>query len=270
MTATSQLLACGPGWRVRDIVCTAGPSDPAFEERHEHFCIAVVTAGSFQYRSSLGTALLAPGAILLGNRGTCFECGHEHAIGDRCLAFQFEPEQLEDIVAGVPAAKRFEFARACLPPSLASSRLAAEAEVARGDAGQLEEIAVRLAGAVAALQNGAPPAAVAPSAQDTRRVTRALRLIEAESEQPLTLAGLAREAAMSRYHFLRTFRTLIGMTPHQFLLRTRMHSAATMLRQSDLTIANIAFDAGFGDLSTFNRRFRQVMGASPRAYRAQS
>ena len=74
---------------------------------------------------------------------------------------------------------------------------------------------------------------------------------------------------MSRYHFLRTFRTLIGMTPHQFLLRTRMHRAATMLRQSDHTIASVAFDAGFGDLSTFNRRFRQVMGASPGAYRVQ-
>ena len=58
------------------------------------------------------------------------------------------------------------------------------------------------------------------------------------------------------------------MTPHQFVLRTRLHRAAVRLRRSDETISAIAFDAGFNDLSTFNRRFRRLMGASPGAYRA--
>ena len=55
------------------------------------------------------------------------------------------------------------------------------------------------------------------------------------------------------------------MTPYQFVLRTRLHRAAVRLR-TDRTIAvsAIAFDAGFNDLSTFNRRFRRVMGATPR------
>ncbi|KUL97079.1 hypothetical protein DK26_03940 [Bosea sp. WAO] len=54
---------------------------------------------------------------------------------------------------------------------------------------------------------------------------------------------------------------------HQYLLRTRLHRAAVALRRSDLPVAEIAFDCGFGDLSTFNRRFKRVMGASPTAYR---
>ena len=73
---------------------------------------------------------------------------------------------------------------------------------------------------------------------------------------------------MSPYHFLRTFRQVVGMTPHQFVLRTRMHRAAVRLRRSDAPVSAVAFDAGFNDLSTFNRRFRRLMGVSPSVYRA--
>ena len=57
--------------------------------------------------------------------------------------------------------------------------------------------------------------------------------------------------------------------PHQYLLHTRLHRAALALRQSDQPVSVIALDAGFEDLSTFNRRFRRVMGATPTAFRAQ-
>jgi AraC-like DNA-binding protein len=119
----------------------------------------------------------------------------------------------------------------------------------------------------AALADGPRPTA-APSRLAERRVSEALRRIEAEAHEPLALADLAREAGMSPYHFLRTFRQVAGMTPHQLVLRTRLHRAAVRLRTSAEAISTIAFDAGFGDLSTFNRRFRRVMGCSPGAYRA--
>lgn len=268
MTATAHLLASGPGWRVSDIVCTAGPGDRAFEEEHPQHCIAIVRGGSFRYRSTQGNAVLAPGSLLLGNRGACFECGHEHAAGDRCLAFQFEPAWLEGIVATVPGARQASFAQAHLPPLPALSGLIAAAEVAADDPECLEEIALRLAWAVASLLSGANPRTEAPSARDQRRITRALRHIEARCEDALSIDELARQAAMSPYHFLRTFRALVGMTPHQYVLRTRLHRAALLLRRSDQPVAGIAFDCGFGDLSTFNRRFKRVMGASPSAYRA--
>jgi AraC-like DNA-binding protein len=86
----------------------------------------------------------------------------------------------------------------------------------------------------------------------------------------LSIAGLAQVAAMSPYHFLRTFRALVGMTPHQFILYTRMKRAAISLRRTHGNISAIAFAAGFGDLSTFNRRFQRIFGLSPGAFRAQS
>src|SRR5689334_6858382 len=109
-------IAAGPGWRVSDIVCTAGPHDRPYEERHETACVAAVTRGSFQYRTRHGSAVLAPGALLLGNPGEPFECGHEHAGGDRCLAFHFTPEHLEAVLAATPGAGRAVFAAARLAP----------------------------------------------------------------------------------------------------------------------------------------------------------
>lgn len=267
MTATAHILASGPGWRVSDIVCTAGPDDRAFEEEHPQHCIALVRSGSFRYRSTQGSAVLAPGSLLLGNRGACFECGHEHAAGDRCLAFQFEPAWLEGIVAAVPGARQTSFAQTHLPPLPALASLVAEAEIAVDDPERLEETAVRLAGAVASVLSGTRLGAMTPSSRDQQRITRALRHIEAHCEEALSIDALARQAAMSPYHFLRTFRTLVGMTPHQYVLRTRLHRAALLLRRTKQPVAGIAFDCGFGDLSTFNRRFKRVLGASPSDYR---
>src|SRR6202789_1908352 len=92
MTATTYLLASGPGWRADDVICTSGPNDRAFEEQHDGICIAAVTRGTFQYRSTQGSALLTPGALLLGRDRHCFQCGHDHGTGDRCLSFHFTPD----------------------------------------------------------------------------------------------------------------------------------------------------------------------------------
>src|SRR5262249_18619896 len=75
-------LAAGRGWSVTDVLCTFGPRDRPFEERHAGVCIAMVVAGAFGYRAAAGRELLTPGSLLLGNAGECFECGHRHAPGD--------------------------------------------------------------------------------------------------------------------------------------------------------------------------------------------
>lgn len=266
MAVTRDILASGDGWQVNDAICTSGPQDPAFEEQHAAVSIAAVTQGTFQYRTRQGSAVLVPGSLLLGIPGACFVCGHEHAAGDRCLAFHFTPDFLEN--AGVDYK---QFAVPALPPVPQLLPILAAAEAARDerDTGAVEELALRLAGAVATLLAPARRRATRPSARDEKRITQAVRRIEAQSHETLPLAALARDAAMSRFHFLRVFRQVTGMTPHQFVLRTRLHRAAVRLRRTDAAVAAIAYDAGFNDLSTFNRRFRRLMGANPAAYRAK-
>ena len=59
---TARVLAEGPGWFVSDMVCTAGPRDRPFEERHPYVFVGLVVAGAFQYRSGAGCVLLTPGS----------------------------------------------------------------------------------------------------------------------------------------------------------------------------------------------------------------
>jgi len=267
MIMHSRLLASGDGWSAQDLVCCAGPADRPFEERHDLVCVAAVTEGTFEYRTANGTATLAPGALLLGNAGHCFQCSHKHASGDRCLSFHYAPDWFDDIAAALPGMRRSAFGRTHLPPSTHLLPLIAGATAAR-DALELEEIALRLA--VAALLHSEQPdnrCFRAPSARDRRRVVDTIRVMEEKYEESFTLAQLAASACMSPYHFLRVFRQVAGTTPHQFLMMRRLNAVAVRLRTTDLPIAVIAFEAGFGDLSTFNRRFRGIMGTAPGAYR---
>jgi AraC family transcriptional regulator len=271
MAATTHFLASGSGWRADDVICTSGPGDRPFEEQHDGLCIAAVTQGTFQYRSTQGTALLLPGALLLGDDRHCFECGHDHGTGDRCLSFHFTPDFFQTVAASVPGTRRIAFTTPNLPPLPALIPIIARAEAARdhGDTTELEETAIRLAGMVLGALTGTRRRAPT-SRRDERRITDALRLIEESADEPLSLGDLAGQVAMSPYHFLRTFRSVVGSTPHQFILRTRLHRAAVSLRRSDDSISSIAFASGFNDLSTFNRRFRRFIGLSPGAYRAGS
>jgi len=260
-------IAAGNGWRVSDVVCRLGPQDRPFEERHEEVGLALVVGGSFRYRADTGRALLYPGAFLLGNEGACFVCGHEHGVGDRCLAFHFAPDFFAEIAATAAGSSRYRFPAAMLPAnrSLPLPRVEAGTRARRGMA--MEEWVIRLGEAVLAILAGGGGGIAEPSSRDRRRISDAIRHIEENSQGKLDLAGLSRIARMSRYHFLRTFRGALGLTPYQFVLSLRMRRAAVRLCAGTEPISEIAFDAGFGDLSTFNHRFREIFGMSPGAYR---
>jgi AraC family transcriptional regulator len=271
MAISAQTLASGAEWSACDVVCDHGPRDRAFVEEHTETTVAAVMQGSFQYRTQVGSAVLVPGSLLLGNAGSCFECGHEHAQGDRCLAFHFSPAFFESIAASTPGIRKIRFSCASVPPASPLAGLFAEAEVARDerDMAALEELAVRLAGAVLTITADRATSARRPNVRDERRITLAVRRIEAQADEHLGLNALAREAAMSPYHFLRTFRQVSGMTPHQYVLHTRLLRAARRLRASADPVSMIAFEAGFNDLATFNRRFRRLIGVTPSRFRAQ-
>src|SRR5689334_353398 len=91
-----RMLAEGAGWRVAEVTCRAGSQDRAYQEQHGWTCIAAVLEGTFQYRAASGQALMTPGSLLLGNAGACFECGHPHSRGDRCVAFHLSPDFIAD------------------------------------------------------------------------------------------------------------------------------------------------------------------------------
>ena len=96
---------------------------------------------------------------------------------------------------------------------------------------------------------------------------RVLALIDTQLDQPLTLAQLAAEAALSEYHFARMFRSSTGEAPHQYVMRRRMEAAQQLLQFSALSLTEIALRCGFPSSSHFSNRFRQLHGMAPSAWR---
>jgi AraC family transcriptional regulator len=270
---TPRILARGDGWTVADVVCTSGPHDRPYEERHERYAIAVVLTGSFQYRSPLGRGLMTPGSLMLGNEGHSFECGHEHGEGDRCVAFWYEPEYFERLAADAGAHDVDRKLRVpCLPPLRPLSPL-----VARVGAGAMgvpglpwEELAITLAGRTLSLAVGVSSDQSGLPLNAESRVTHTVRTIDRHPDAALTLGQMAREAGLSPYYFLRTFERVTGLTPHQYVVRARLREAATRLVAESGKVIDVALDCGFGDVTHFNRAFRTEFGVSPCRFRRTS
>jgi AraC-like DNA-binding protein len=260
-----RLVASGEGWKVLDVVCTSGPGDRRFEEQHQTMSISLVLAGCFSYRSQSGSELLSAGSLLLGNASRAFECGHDHGEGDRCISFQIDPGLFEEI-ARDGVVWRATFSTLRIPPLRSLAPLLARARLLADVGGEAEELVLELFGAVQrqAAGLGAFQTVVA---RDQRRIGPVLRLLEEQLERQHKLAELARHAGLSRYHFLRTFKSVTGVTPHQWLIRARLQRAAHQLRGAATPVTRIALDAGFDDLSNFIRTFRREFGLSPSRYR---
>src|SRR5690606_32349105 len=134
----------------------------------------------------------------------------------------------ESLLADVAGGGKTGFARASLPPAAESISLLAQFEAAK-EPGEFETLAYDLAAMAVAASGDGRRRAVSTTSRDERRISNVLRHIELSAEERLSLATLADLAGMSRCHFLRTFRRVVGMTPHQYVLRTRLQRAAARI-----------------------------------------
>lgn len=100
-----------------------------------------------------------------------------------------------------------------------------------------------------------------------RRIHSARDYICSSLSEPITLDSMAAVACLSPNHFLRTFREIVGRSPHQYLVMKRLERAARLLETSDRTVTEIAFEVGFSSLGSFSWLFRRYHGIAPRQYR---
>ena len=107
------------------------------------------------------------------------------------------------------------------------------------------------------VRGGLPPAAM-------RRIQD---YIDAHLSEQIELPVLAGVAGLSVFHFAREFKRTAGITPHQYILRKRVERADALLGGTDLSLSEIAIASGFSDQSHLTRRFRQILGATPKEVR---
>jgi AraC-like DNA-binding protein len=101
-----------------------------------------------------------------------------------------------------------------------------------------------------------------------RHLLRAKDVVDARYREPLDVPALARAARLSEAHFSREFRRAFGETPHQYLLTRRLERAAALLRNTDLSVAEVCFAVGLRSVGSFTTSFGRAFGLSPTAYRA--
>lgn len=105
---------------------------------------------------------------------------------------------------------------------------------------------------------------------DLLRIGDAIAHIETHYTEKISLEELAAKSHLSERHFLRVFHECIGRSPIDHLMHVRVQKAAELLRHTDRTITDIAFDCGFSDSNYLTRCFRKTMNETPKQYRIGS
>jgi AraC-like DNA-binding protein len=265
MTATTLLER--PSISVSDFRCDAGPGDRPFAEQHRRHSISYVRKGSFGLHCRGKSHELVAGSVLIGHPGDEYTCTHEHVCGDECLSFFLSAELVEMI--GDSSAIWQAGCAPPLPELVVLGELAQSAADGNSDIG-LDEIGQLLASRFVEAVSGMPRKAGPLAARDRRRAVETALWIDAHSHLAIGLEDAAGQAGISPFHFLRLFSDTLGVTPHQYLVRSRLRHAARRLADDDSAITDIAYDVGFGDLSNFVRTFHRAAGASPLKFRQAS
>jgi AraC-like DNA-binding protein len=252
---------------VSDFRCTAGPGAKPFAEQYDCHSVSYVRKGSFGCHFRGRFHELVAGSILVGHPGDDYTCTHDHVCGDECLSFFLSPELVEAIgdraeiwrIGSVPP----------LPELMVLGELAQTAADGNSDIG-LDEVGQLFAGRFVEAVAGRAPKPTIAALRDRRRAVETALWIDAHSHRKIDLEDAADQAGISPFHFLRLFRHVLGVTPHQYLVRSRLRHAARRLADDDSPITDIAYDVGFGDLSNFVRTFHRAAGASPLRFRQAS
>jgi AraC-like DNA-binding protein len=253
---------------VYDYRCTAGPDSKPFVEQHTSHSIAYVRRGSFGCTKRGRSFELVAGSLMVGHPGDEYVCTHDHHVcGDECLSFFLSPELVDELGGNTDV-----WRTGCAPPLpelMVLGELAQAATEGRSDIG-LDEVGHAMARRFVEVVSGRTQKPPQATARDRRRAVETALWIDAHSHRAIELEDAADQAGLSPFYFLRLFSNVLGVTPHQYLVRSRLRHAARLLADDDRPITAVAFDAGFGDLSNFVRTFHRAAGTSPLRFRQAS
>lgn len=235
---------------------------------HEEYSFGVTLSGQQEYFTAGAHHSSQPGNIMVFNPGQVHD---GHVGGKQPLDYSMlyiHPNQLEPMLgaAGIQRTKNFQISDALFSDSFLQKtilRLAYSLETQSvskvSHEGLLYELAVGIAKRYGKYEANALCKRVDPL------LRQAKDYILHHLFDDLSLAQIAAQACMSKYHFLRLFRQQYGLTPHQFVLNARINQSKNALEQG-LALTDVALTHGFSDLSHFNRRFKPVFGMTPKQY----
>jgi len=243
--------------------CVADPAAPAARWAYERASIGIVLTGWFDYSSNGRSVFVGPGTLLLGNAGEPFAVRHADARGTRRLVVALGQELMMEVAseAGLPP----RFRASTVPPGPSAAYVGAlmrALPIGSDDALYLlAEAALR-----APCQAEVPPS----TAADRARVQNVVRQMQARLDQSWPLQSLAAIAGVSRFHFVKMFSSVMGITPNRYLINMRLRAAADLLITTRTPIAEVIYEVGFNDVSHFYSCFRDTFHCTPQQWRLRA
>jgi AraC-like DNA-binding protein len=99
-----------------------------------------------------------------------------------------------------------------------------------------------------------------------KNLCRARDLLSEVRESKLSIEDVARQVAISPYHFIRQFAAVFGVTPHQYRIRRRLELAKHLLAAGHHSVTDVCMEVGFSSLGSFSAQFAQRVGVPPSSY----
>ena len=235
--------------------------------RHDTYAVGVTDRGVqvFDYRGSSRVSTRGQVVVLYPDEAHDGRAGTREGFGYRIV--YVEPTRLAEALQGLrggPGPLPFVSEAVSANPALAR----AVEEAFRGplDSLSADSIVVDLAEALlGAERGGARPVAV--RRVDIAAVERARQLLDAERTRTVHSSELESITGLTRYELARQFRTVLGTSPHRYLLMRRLALARDLIHAAR-TLVDVACEAGFADQAHFTRVFRSAFGLTPARYRA--
>lgn len=103
-----------------------------------------------------------------------------------------------------------------------------------------------------------------------KRIVKAKAFIDTNYHSNINLSRIISEAHFSKYHFIRLFKSIYGLTPHQYLTQKRVNEAKIILKESDNSVLDVCFSVGFQSPSSFIHLFKMKTNKTPLQYRNQT
>lgn len=189
-----------------------------------------------------------------------------------CLLLALEPQLVEQVANESINAEHIEFSPhfKIINPLIQHLAYALKAELESGClSGRLYVESAAVVLAVHLLKINSP---LRQSIQEYKgglpmhKLTQVIEYIDEYLDRNIGLSELAQVVSMSQYHFARLFKQSVGITPHQYLIGQRVERAKQLLRQCDLSIADIALRCGFANQGHLSYHFKRLMKVTPKAF----
>jgi len=235
---------------------------------HHKFCIGTVHKGARLILQRGASAVIPENAIFAINAGMPHSCGSQSDNGHDYSAICVGTEKLRDIASQISEKTQVvPYVRSLVlfDAELGSKMNGLFFLIAQGDSIlQRESVLVSILSAMIMRYGDSPPTPCRVGPQHGA-IVRVCRFIRAHFAENLSLEELSKVACLSPFHFQRLFVKNTGVSPHEYVIESRIKRAKELLLQGR-SIAGAAVDTGFFDQSHFTRSFKQIIGITPGRY----